>query len=104
MFRFNYDSQTGYYTIINIQSGMALDVAGANSASGSNVWQYSPNGTLAQWWRVRANTDGTYLIISATGDGCCLDVSGASTANGTNIWIYSANYTAAQKWRFSPLP
>ena len=54
---------------------VALDVAGANSANGTQVQIYTCNGTAAQQWVVGA--DGTIR-----GLGKCLDVAAAGTANG----------------------
>jgi hypothetical protein len=105
-FKVAYDPATGYYTITNVNSNKAVDVAGANSASTTNVWQWErSSNNRAQMWRFVLNTDGTFTIYSATGNGCVLDVRGAQNANGTNVWIYTpSNNNNAQKWRFTPLP
>ena len=103
-FRVTYNPLNGYYTIINVQSDLAVDVDGAKAASGTNVWQYPVNGTRAQMWRFIENADGSYTIVSGTGNGCCLDVFGAKPDNWTNVWIYAPNNTSAQKWLLSPQP
>ncbi len=43
--RFTYDGQ-GYYTITGYDSGKALDVVGAGTASGTNVQQYASMGPM----------------------------------------------------------
>jgi hypothetical protein len=71
--------------------GKCIDVAGANSANGTQVQLYTCNGTNAQQWTV--GTDGTIRAF-----GKCLDVAGANSANGTKVQIYDCNGTAAQSW------
>jgi glucosylceramidase len=71
--------------------GKCVDVAGANSANGTQVQLYTCNGTGAQQWTV--GTDGTIRAL-----GKCLDVAGAGTANGTKVQIYDCNGTGAQSW------
>ena len=91
----------GYYTIINVKSGKALDVAYGIAACGQNVWQYSCNGSAAQRWYLEDAGDGWFYIRSALGDNFFLDVNGAGTDDGTNlqIWVGKNN---AQKFRFVP--
>ena len=69
--------------------GKCVDVAGANSANGTQVQIYTCNGTAAQQWVVGA--DGTIRAL-----GKCLDVAAAGTANGTKVQIYDCNGTDAQ--------
>ncbi|GAA0397212.1 ricin-type beta-trefoil lectin domain protein [Microbispora corallina] len=71
--------------------GKCVDVAGADSANGTQVQLYTCNGTAAQQWTV--GTDGTIRAL-----GKCLDVAAASSANGTKVQIYDCNGTAAQTW------
>ncbi|MCO6008461.1 ricin-type beta-trefoil lectin domain protein [Actinoallomurus purpureus] len=71
-----------------------VDVAGANSANGTQVQLYTCNGTSAQQWTV--GTDGTIRAL-----GKCLDVAGANSANGTKVQIYDCNGTTAQTWTAS---
>uniref|UniRef100_UPI001BDD2A8F ricin-type beta-trefoil lectin domain protein n=1 Tax=Sphaerisporangium fuscum TaxID=2835868 RepID=UPI001BDD2A8F len=71
--------------------GKCADVAGANSANGTQVQLYTCNGSAAQQWT--AGSDGTLRAL-----GKCLDVAAASSANGTKVQIYDCNGTAAQQW------
>jgi hypothetical protein len=97
-FKVQYDPGNGYYSIVNVQSGKAVDVKYAGYSSGTNIWQWTagPN-NHAQMWRFAKN-NGAYTVVSATGSGCVLDVCSAGKTNGTNIWIYAPNNTNAQKW------
>lgn len=84
----------------NVASGKALDVAGASSASGTNVGTYQLNGTKAQSFvfsAVEPLPDGTFTIVSAA-DARVLDVANGSLSNGANIQLWQSNDTAAQKW------
>jgi glucosylceramidase len=71
--------------------GKCVDVAGANSANGTQVQLWTCNGTAAQQWTM--GTDGTVRAL-----GKCLDVSGAGTANGTKVQLWDCNGTGAQSW------
>jgi glucosylceramidase len=74
--------------------GKCVDVAGANTANGTQVQLYTCNGTGAQQWTV--GTDGTIRAL-----GKCLDVAAAGTTNGTRVQLYDCNGTAAQQWQRS---
>ncbi|MBB5890163.1 ricin-type beta-trefoil lectin domain protein [Kutzneria kofuensis] len=70
--------------------GKCVDVAGANSANGTQVQLYTCNGTAAQTW---AHSGNSFQAL-----GKCLDVAGAGTANGTKVQLYDCNGTGAQQW------
>lgn len=88
----------GYYKIIAVHSGRAIDVAGGSTASGTNVQQYEWNGTDAQLWKFEYAGNGYYYIHSKLGK--YLDNSNGSTEPGNNVIVYDFNGTAAQKWKF----
>ena len=71
--------------------GKCVDVAGANSANGTQVQLYTCNGTAAQQWTI--GTDGTIRAL-----GKCMDVAAAGTADGTKVQLYDCNGTSAQSW------
>jgi hypothetical protein len=70
--------------------GKCVDVAGANSADGTQVQMYDCNGTAAQLWTTSGSTVQTL--------GKCLDVAAANSANGTRVQLYTCNGTVAQQW------
>jgi glucosylceramidase len=74
--------------------GKCLDVAGANSANGTQVQLYTCNSTNAQKWTV-----GTSNTITSLGK--CMDVASGGTANGTKVQIYDCNGTGAQQWQYT---
>jgi chitinase len=72
--------------------GKCVDVAGANTANGTQVQLFTCNGTNAQQWTVQSN--GTLQSL-----GKCMDVTAAGTANGTKVQLYDCNGTGAQQWQ-----
>jgi beta-N-acetylglucosaminidase len=92
--------EPGYYTVVNVNSGKALDVPGANARGGATIQQYAPNGTDAQKWAFASTraADGSYYIVSKLNPQLCLDVTNGSTANGARVQLYTANKTAAQRF------
>ena len=95
------ESGEWYYSITNVNSGKALDCVAGGVESGTNVQQYSPNGTGAQQWFLRPVTSSsgeTYFQIVNVRSGLVLDVWGGNAQAGANVQIYTANGTAAQHW------
>jgi hypothetical protein len=86
------------YRIINRHSGLALDVAGGNPAAGTNVQQWTINGTDAQSFYVSFNSDDSTFVITSALSGRALDMGGWSTENGGNLIIWDNNNTANQRW------
>lgn len=86
------------YTLINPNSGKALDIAANSTADGANVHIWANNGGTNQQWTITDNGDNTYRLI-AVHSGKALDVSGVGSANGTNVqqWTYLGG--ANQKWK-----
>ena len=91
----------GYYTIISLNSGKALDAADGGTTDGTNVQQYEYNGTDAQLWQLVENSDGSYCILNKK-SGLALDILSGVLSNGQNIQLYTANGTSAQKWYLIP--
>ncbi len=95
---------TGYYEIINVNSGKVLDVSSASQKISTNVAQYQKNNTDAQKWIIQPCGNGYYTIISKCNN-LVLDVAGGlnSSGNGTNIQVYFNNGTEAQQFRFEKI-
>src|SRR5437867_6573715 len=72
--------------------GKCVDVAGANTANGTQIQLFTCNGSNAQQWTV-GNADASIRALAK-----CLDVAGAGTANGTRVQLWDCNGTGAQKW------
>lgn len=89
---------TTWKILKNVGSGKVLDVASGVASKGTNVQQYSYNGSKAQLWAAVKNANGTYTFWSALGSGLVLDLASGSTAQGTNLQLWSSNGTAAQRF------
>jgi predicted alpha-1,6-mannanase (GH76 family) len=90
----------GTYKIINLNSGLAVDVKGLNTTNGSTVQQYTYNGGDNQQWTVTSLGNGYYKIIGVQ-SGLALDVVGGGTANGTLIDIWGYHGGNNQQWSFT---
>lgn len=90
--------EEGLYTIsLSANESIALDVANASLASGSNVQLWTDNGNNAQKFYVRPSGNGTYLVTSAWSL-LNLDVQGAIAGPAVNVQQYTCNNGVAQQW------
>ncbi|MBT1175783.1 cell wall-binding repeat-containing protein [Bifidobacterium sp. LC6] len=96
LFAFN-QAGNGVYSIINLNSGNAVEVASGGMTSGTAVRQWTPNGTLAQLWALRDAGNGQLGLANAK-SGLVLDVPHGKPGNGVALQIYSSNGTVAQSW------
>lgn len=84
--------QGGECAVIEM-GGMVLDIAGARYADGTNIQMFVVNGTDAQKWRIIANEDGSFSLLTMLGD--------FALAYGEDGNIYLAEYheeERSQKW------
>ena len=98
------DAGNGWYTFVNHDSGLVLDVQNGNTANGTNIQQYTSNGTDSQKFRLipagNADiSDCVYNIESKLNPNLCLDVAGARTGNGTNLRLLQSNHRTTQQFR-----
>ena len=96
-FYIKYDG-SGYYTIKNVKSGKLLDVANGKTERGTNVWQWTSNGTDAQKWVIQ-KSENYYNIISKL-SGINLEVAEGKIQNGSNVQINMPSNSLNQKFRF----
>jgi beta-glucanase (GH16 family) len=88
----------GAGTIVNKNSGKCVDAAGASTANGTAVQQYTCNSTSAQAW-TRVATSGGYVRVGTNNNtNQVWDVAGVSTADGakTQLWAYGGGNN--QQW------
>lgn len=86
----------GDYQLVNVGSGLCLDLPGASTASGTSVHQWGcSSGAAWQTWRFNADGRGNYYITSKV-SGLALDEDIFSTAGNVLQWAYSG--TANQQW------
>lgn len=94
----------GTYSFISHRLRMCLDVAGGNTAVGTNICAFTCNGTDAQRFILVATkeapalADGLYTIASGLALNKAIDVA-ASLLECSNARLYDYNYTRAQKWQ-----
>lgn len=86
-------SLTGLYTFQSVNSSNAvLDVNSASMATDAKVQVWSPNGSMAQKWRVQEQDDGTYTIKCANSGKFLADNNG--TLNNVQEVSDSSKWTA----------
>lgn len=86
------------YTLVNRNSGKCLDVAGGNTADGTNIFQWTCSGGANQKWRIEdLGTDTSRLVNVATGK--VADTADCSTADGADIRQWSWLNNNCQKFR-----
>src|SRR5438477_1192075 len=88
----------GTYTFATVTPGKCIDVSGAGTADGTNIQQWTCNGSAGQSFRVDVLADGSARLVNPNSNKC-VDVAGAGTANGTNIHLWTCNGTGAQSFR-----
>ncbi len=89
---------TGYYTIRNLNSRMALSVSGPSAANGANICQGAMNKSDSQLWKPVLVTGGV-VWTSKIDPTFVLDMAANGKKAGTNTQLYARNNTAAQKFR-----
>jgi MYXO-CTERM domain-containing protein len=87
----------GYYRIQNVNSGLYVNAAGANTTMGSLLVQYPTVTTYNDQWRPVLNSDGSYSFYNAL-SAQAVDVPAASTTSGVQLDQWGENATAAQKF------
>ena len=99
--RVSYDSE-GFATITNVASGKVLDAQWGSSRPGTNVAQWSGNGSRAQKWKIVTGDKGRITIVSALDPSIVLDISAGGRFSGANVQLWTANGSDAQTFAFIP--
>lgn len=95
---FDYDDNTGLYTITNTVSGKLLDLSGARTTLGTNIQTWQNTNACAQKWKVVETPDKYYTLISSCSESRVIDTTNSSTANLANVQLWEASNTDTQKW------
>lgn len=90
----------GRYKITAKHSGKCLDLPNSSLSNGTQLQQYSCNGTGAQQFDVYYVGGSKYEIRNVT-SGKCIEANNGWTGNGTNIQQWDCNQTNAQRWYLS---
>jgi GH43 family beta-xylosidase len=86
------------YTLVNRNSGKCLEVAGGNSADGTNIAQWTCNGKASQKWRIQDQGDDTNRLVNVA-TGKVMDTADCSTADGADIRQWTWLNNNCQKYR-----
>src|SRR5689334_5842118 len=83
-------STTAWYSAVNKSSNKCIDAAGAGTANGTAVQQWTCNGTNAQNWQFQTTDSGYYKIVTRGNAAQAIDVQNVSTADGAKLqlWAY----------------
>lgn len=88
----------GEYEICSAKNNSyGFDVYGGSTSSGANIQLYKRNGSKAQTFKIKNDSNG-YVTITNVKSGKALDLYGGTVKNSQNIWQYSLNGSRAQKW------
>jgi subtilisin family serine protease len=96
-FRFERTSP-GLYRIIDVNSGLCLDINGGAIRDGAPIIQWPYIGGLNQQWAVIDNGDETFSFTSAQDPTYVMDVRGGGRSSGAALILWAANGQNNQKW------
>ncbi len=91
---------TGYYRLVNRNSGIVLDVNQSSVANGASIIQWPWNAGNNQQWRIAGAGSGIFTITNRN-SGKLLDVPGGSPAEGMALIQYQSTGGANQHWRIT---
>lgn len=87
------------YQIVNVASGLCLEVAGSSTADGAAVVQAACALKQRQIWATSARQSWHRLVVAHSGK--CLDVAGGSIDEGGGLVQRSCSTAASQHWTLS---
>lgn len=104
----------GYFTMVNVQSGLCLDDPYGNgtpsrslpqqSGSSTMLWQVTCNGQTTQNWKFIPQGNSSFAIenqgatINNGGTPMVIDVLSGQASAGIQMWLYYANGQSPQSW------
>jgi hypothetical protein len=90
---------SGWYRIVNQNSGRCLDARGGNSADGTAVQQYVCNGTASQDFELVPTSDGYFKIVVRLAPNPALSVAYGSLVNQAPVELRGYANGADQQWQ-----
>ena len=72
-----------------------MDAQSGGSADGTQIQEWTCNGSGAQSYRLDSAANGAFTIVNTQANKC-VDVQARGTANGTKIQLFDCNQTPAQ--------
>ncbi|HTJ39862.1 MAG TPA: non-reducing end alpha-L-arabinofuranosidase family hydrolase [Dactylosporangium sp.] len=91
---------SAWYTLVNRNSGKALDVCGVSTADGACIQQYTRSGGQNQQWQF-VDSGGGYYRLKARHSGKVLDVYNLSTADGAKLVQWTDGNGTNQQFRLA---
>jgi hypothetical protein len=85
------------FKLVNVRSGKTMDVAGRNTANGTNIHQWDFWDGSNQKFEFVKEFDGSFKI-SPLHSNSCLDIAGGSTRLSANLHLWSCHGGANQDW------
>ncbi|MBA2392350.1 MAG: RICIN domain-containing protein [Ktedonobacteraceae bacterium] len=96
------NATSGYYEIVNSNSGQLLDVSNGSTTVGASVIQWTNTGGTNQQWSLVAVSGGAYEIVNRH-SGQLMDVSSGSTTAGASVIQWTNNGGTNQQWSLVPV-
>ena len=75
--------------------GSCMDAQGGGTTDGTQIQEWTCNGTGAQSFELQSDGSGGFTIVNTQANKC-VDVQARGTANGTKIQLFDCNQTVAQ--------
>ncbi len=101
------DAGDGYYYIISKLStgnNCYMTVANGEDKDGANIEISSFTGGDSQKFKLKRNSDGSYLILTkCSGDAKCVEISAGSADAGANVQQWTVNGEKWQNWFFDKI-
>lgn len=85
------------YTLVRKTAKKCVDIAGGSTANGTQIQQWTCNGSGAQSF-VPQDAGGGKVKLVSPASSKCLDISASGTADGTKVQLWTCNGTAAQSF------
>lgn len=94
----------GFYSIKQMETDMALDVAGASVNNSANIQMFTGHGNDNQQWKIIYDSSIDSYTIQSKCSGMYLSVDGDSIEEGKNVYQKIKNTTSAkaQGWKLIP--
>jgi len=85
------DAGGGWYNVVDVNSGLALDDTNGSTSNGTVMQQWALNsGSSNQQWQVNSAGGGYYTLTNRT-SGLVLDLTGGGLGDGVNIQQWAAS-------------
>jgi len=88
----------GVFSIVNLNSNLAVDVSGGSKSNGASIIQYAYQGNSNQLWNFIPTNSGYYQIKNAN-SAEDMNVSGASTTNSALIVQWPFGTQGNDQWK-----